>query len=92
MTSRKSARGGGRAPRETIDPLSATPVYRQLAAILAARIDRGELMPDRPLPSELHLQQEFGVARGTVRRAIEVLRDAGRVITVPGRGTFVTPE
>ena len=35
------------------------------------------------------LVQEFGVARGTVRRAIEVLRDAGLVVTVQGRGTFV---
>ncbi|MDQ2874249.1 MAG: GntR family transcriptional regulator [Actinomycetota bacterium] len=42
-----------------------------------------------PVPSETSLVQEFGVARGTVRRAIEVLRDEGLVLTVQGRGTFV---
>jgi GntR family transcriptional regulator len=33
--------------------------------------------------------QEYGIARGTARRAVEVLRDEGLVITVQGRGTYV---
>ena len=78
--------------RPTIDPDSATPVYMQVANILRARIESGELLPDRPVPSESQLQQEFGVARGTARKAIGVLREEGLVVTVMGRGSYVNPE
>lgn len=77
------------AARDEIDPTSPTPVYRQVAEILAGRIARGVLQPG-PMPSELHLQQEFGVARDTVRKALGVLREAGLIVTVQGRGSFVT--
>ncbi|WP_433414980.1 GntR family transcriptional regulator [Microtetraspora malaysiensis] len=72
-----------------IDPESAVPVYKQVARALRERIDRGELQPGRVLPSEQHLQQEFGAARDTIRRAIRHLTELGLVHTVPGRGTFV---
>ena len=78
--------------RPTVDPDSATPVYMQVANILRARIESGELLPDRPVPSESQLQQEFGVARGTARKAIGVLREEGLVVTVMGRGSYVNPE
>ncbi|MEV1288040.1 GntR family transcriptional regulator [Micromonospora sp. NPDC049679] len=73
-----------------IDPLGPVPVYQQLAEILAGRIERGELQANRPVPSETQLQQEFGVARGTARRAIAVLRERGLVFTVAARGTYVS--
>jgi GntR family transcriptional regulator len=60
-----------------------------LVEILAGRIERGELQPNRPVPSETTLQQEFGLARGTVRHAMAVLRERGLVFTVPQRGTYV---
>jgi GntR family transcriptional regulator len=44
------------------------------------------------VPSESYLQQEHGVSRGTVRQAIARLRDQGLVITIAGRGTYVTPR
>jgi len=78
--------------RETVDPQSATPVYVQVADILRARIQSGRLLPDRPVPSEAQLQQEFGVARGTARKAIALLREQGLVVTVKGRGSHVTPS
>jgi GntR family transcriptional regulator len=75
--------------RNMVDPLSATPVYTQLVRLITARIESGELQPDRPLPSEPHLASEYGVSRGSVRHAIAILRDQGLVITVPGRGNYV---
>jgi GntR family transcriptional regulator len=78
--------------RESVDPQSATPVYVQVADILRARIESGQLLPDRPVPSETQLQQEFGVARGTARKAIAVLREQGLVVTVMGRGSYVNPS
>jgi DNA-binding GntR family transcriptional regulator len=35
------------------------------------------------------LQQEHGVSRGTVRRAIEILTAEGLVFTIGARGTFI---
>jgi DNA-binding GntR family transcriptional regulator len=72
-----------------IDLRSEVPAYQQLASILRQQIESGELASDQPLPSETSLVQEFGIARGTVRRAIEVLRDEDLVVTVQGRGTYV---
>lgn len=72
-----------------IEPDGPTPIYVQLADHIAARIASGELQPDKPVPSEKQLQDEFGVARGTVRRAVDLLRERGLVYTVSQRGTFV---
>jgi GntR family transcriptional regulator len=66
------------------------PLYTQLADILREMIASGELEPRSPLPSESYLQQEHGIARGTVRTAIGILRNEGLVITISGRGTYVT--
>lgn len=74
------------------DPLAPVPRYRQIAEILKGRIERGEIEPNRPVPSEVQLQQEFGVARATARRAVALLRDWGLVVTVPGLGTYVKPR
>jgi DNA-binding GntR family transcriptional regulator len=73
----------------TIDHLSGTPVYLQLAAILRAAIKSGGLAPDRPLPSYMTLMQEHDVARGTAAKAVRVLVDEGLVRIVPGRGAYV---
>lgn len=64
-----------------------TPLYEQLAAVLRAQIASGEITD--MLPSESYLQQQHGVSRGTVRRAIEILVDEGLVFTIRARGTFV---
>jgi GntR family transcriptional regulator len=76
----------------SIDHLSGTPVYVQLAAILRAAIKSGELEADRPLPSLVTLVQTYGVARGTAAKAVQVIVAEGLAVVVPGRGTFVLPE
>ena len=75
-----------------IDHEGMTPLYVQVADDIAARIQRGELQPNRPIPSENTMTQEYGVARGTARKAITLLRERGLVVTVSGRGTFVIPS
>ncbi|MFE7548842.1 GntR family transcriptional regulator [Streptomyces gardneri] len=78
-------------PAGPLDPQSATPLYVQLAEIIAQQIASGRLAPDRPIPSEPRLAEEYGVARLTARRAVQELRDRGLVITVRGKGSYVTP-
>ena len=75
-----------------VDHMDPTPLYVQLATILRDMIKSGELRPRDPLPSESYLQQEQGVSRGTVRMAVAILRDEGLVVTIGGRGTFVSPK
>ena len=67
------------------------PKHVQLADYLRARIDDGTYPPRAKLPSEVTLVQETGFARNTVRKAIAVLLDEGRVYVVRGLGTFVGP-
>jgi DNA-binding GntR family transcriptional regulator len=73
-----------------IDPDGPTPVYVQIAHAIAERIARGDLAPNRPIPSETQIQQEYGVARATARHAVAELRKRGLVYTVPQRGTYVS--
>jgi GntR family transcriptional regulator len=66
--------------------------HRQLASWIRERIESGEFPPGRRIPSETDLVQMSGVARGTARRAIAVLRDEGLTVTIGGRGTYVRPR
>ncbi|MFJ9610506.1 GntR family transcriptional regulator [Kitasatospora sp. NPDC101176] len=68
---------------------SATAKYLQIAADLAAQIKSGSLAPGATVPSEAELMQRYGVASGTVRKAIAELRTAQLVETHHGRGSFV---
>lgn len=67
------------------------PKWEQIADVLRERIASGEL-PPRTLISEVQMEAEFGVARGTVRKATAALRDEGLIVTTPGMGSFVSSE
>lgn len=73
----------------SVDHDAETPLWQQLASILRAQIQSGELPPGRIMASEATLMQEHGLARGTVRKAIDALVQEGLVNRVQGRGTFV---
>ncbi|NEC84741.1 GntR family transcriptional regulator [Streptomyces sp. SID12501] len=72
--------------------MSARPLYVQLADVIAEKIASGELVPDRPIPSEHHLADAYGVARLTARRAAQELRERGLIVTVRGKGSFVAEQ
>ena len=76
-----------------IDFRDPEPPYVQLAGILRGQIERGELAPRRPVPSKRTLKEQYGIAGGTVDKAVDLLRGEGLVKTVTGRGIYVTaPE
>lgn len=64
-------------------------VYVQLADDLAKRIERGEFPVGARLPSEAELARDYGTAKMTVRRALEILRERGLIRTLHGRGSVV---
>jgi DNA-binding GntR family transcriptional regulator len=74
-----------------IDPDLSTPVYLQLAELLAAQIRAGRPPQGRPLPSITRLASDYGVAVGTVRHALAVLRARGVIHIVAGKGTYAGP-
>ena len=76
----------------TIDHGAATPLWRQLADILRARIQSGELPAGRIMPSENTLSQEYELARGTVVKALDALEREGLIDRIQGRGTFVARQ
>ena len=63
--------------------------YVQIADDIAGRITSGELRPGARLLSERSLAEYYGRSYQTVRRAMEVLRERGLIVTIQGRGTFV---
>lgn len=68
---------------------SAAPPYRQLANLIEQRIRSGELAPGARVPSITTLAQEYGIAKGTARRALVELVNRGLIETTPGWGSFV---
>ncbi|MEU1308835.1 GntR family transcriptional regulator [Streptomyces cinnamoneus] len=64
------------------------PKWAQIAEEIRKRIETGEYPPDH-LISEVRMEQEFDVARGTVRKVTAALREEGLIITTPGMGSFV---
>lgn len=73
----------------TIDREGPVPPYRQIAGILRGRIEDGTIPPGRRIPSLVEMEAEFGVARDTLRKAVQVLKDEGLVHTVTGMGVYV---
>lgn len=71
---------------------SPIPRYLQVADLLRKRISRGIWGQGHKLPSLEALAQEFGVARVTMRQAVELLSRDGLVSPQQGRGTFVTGQ
>ena len=64
-------------------------VYVRVADDIAARIASGELAPGTRLRAERDLATHYGVAYGTIRRAMQLLRERELIVTIHGRGTFV---
>ncbi|WP_228010845.1 GntR family transcriptional regulator [Nonomuraea phyllanthi] len=72
-----------------IDPNSDRAVFRQIADQLRQAIGSGRLREGEKLPSEAELIEHYGVARMTVRQAIQELRNEGLAVAEHGRGVFV---
>ena len=70
---------------DDIDPFKGRRVY----LLLRDRILGGELAPGERLPGEPSLAAAHGVARVTVRRALDRLAEDGLILRKPGSGTFV---
>lgn len=72
-----------------IDREGPVPPYRQIADDLRQQIMDGTIPPGRRIPSMVEMEQQYQVARDTLRKATQVLKDEGLVETVNGMGIYV---
>ena len=73
-----------------IDVMSRKPVYEQIIDQLQSFILAGVLMPGESIPSVRGLSMELSVNPNTVQKAYSELVLKGVIISVPGRGNFVS--
>ncbi len=69
---------------------SRVPLYVQVASVMRQRVESGQWQEGDKISTIEELETEFGVARVTVRQAIEMLRNEGLLDAQQGRGTFVS--
>ena len=72
-----------------VDPGSDRAVFRQIADQLRAAIQNGRLSEGDRLPSEAQLIDHYGVARMTIRNALQLLEAEGLTRAEHGRGVYV---
>lgn len=72
-----------------IDKGRPTPAYLQLSELVRGAIEAGDLPVGAALPSERELAASLGLARMTVRRAVEALVEEGLLVRRHGSGTYV---
>src|SRR3954451_22407631 len=65
----------------TIDHKADRPLYKQVADLIRAKIENGELAPGKRLPTQKVYVEENGVSLETVKRAMVVLRREGLMIS-----------
>ena len=68
---------------------SAVSRYLQLATLFRRRIETGEWAVGAKIPTVDELAEEFGVARLTIRQALDQLEDDGIIQRFRAKGTFV---
>ena len=71
-------------------PASARPLYEEVRARLIEGISTGHWRPGEAIPSEGALARGYGVAIGTIRKAVDGLVAEQALVRRQGKGTFVT--
>ncbi len=65
------------------------PLYQRLRDEIARNIAKRVWRPGEALPAELELAKSYGVALGTMRKALDTLVADGLLERIQGKGTFV---
>lgn len=76
----------------TTGPTDARPLQVRVADDLRARIESQEYPPGKKLPTLDDLAEQFDCSLAVVRKALDMLRQQGLVITRQGTGSFVREQ
>ena len=71
---------------------SSTPIYLQIKNSIIEQISNNELLLDEPLPSIRTLASEIKISVMTIMKAYEQLEAEGYIVTIQGKGSFVTAK
>ena len=67
-----------------------TPIYEQVVDQIKTMIRKGKLKENDQLPSVRTLSKELKISALTVKKAYDNLEEEGFVVTVDGKGTYVS--
>jgi len=73
----------------TIDPDSPVPKYKQIIASVIRAVEKGILKRNEQLPSINEMAEEHYLARDTVEKAYNELKEKGIIKSVRGKGYFI---
>lgn len=74
---------------QKIPPTKSGPTVQIVVEALAARLAAGDYPDNSRLPSERQLASDLGVARNTLREALDILESRGMIMRRAGAGSFV---
>ncbi|SER75033.1 GntR family transcriptional regulator [Salipaludibacillus aurantiacus] len=75
-----------------IDTKSNAPLYEQIIQQVKEMCAKGLLTPDERLPSVRELSSHMVINPNTVSKAYQELERQGIIVTVRGRGTFISKK
>lgn len=73
-----------------INNSSLQPIYEQIVSQIKEMIMKGELQENQMLPSVRALSKDIKISALTVKKAYDELEAEGFILTVHGKGSFVT--
>ena len=73
-----------------INNSSMQPIYEQIVNQIKAAIMKGNLMEEQMLPSVRSLAKDLRISALTVKKAYDTLEEQGFIVTVHGKGRFVS--
>ena len=73
-----------------VNPRSKQPLYEQLVEQLRRQIVLGGMKAGAAMPSVRQLATELGINPNTIQKAYRRMEEEGMILSVPGKGSFVS--
>ncbi|MBQ8559344.1 MAG: GntR family transcriptional regulator [Tyzzerella sp.] len=73
-----------------INNSSMQPIYEQIVNQIKAAIMKGDLKEEQILPSVRSLAKDLRISALTVKKAYDTLEEQGFIVTVHGKGSYVS--
>ena len=73
-----------------INNTSMQPIYEQIVNQIKAAIIQGNIKEEQMLPSVRSLAKDLRISALTVKKAYDTLEEQGFIVTVHGKGSFVS--
>ncbi|MEW6622438.1 MAG: GntR family transcriptional regulator [Bacillota bacterium] len=75
-----------------VNPASSKPIYQQIIEDIKEKILKGIITPGEKLPSVRELAKMITINPNTIQRAYQELEREKVIVTIRGKGTFISTE